>query len=188
MTTDSTATARASDGLATQRRATSATGDWAGVYLKETVLSPTGVEALGFGAFSLTMLVGRLCGDRLCGRWGPVALGRAGALTAALGGLVVVGLPQVAPVLVGFALMGLGLSVLAPLAFSAIGRAAPRDPKPAIALVTALFYFGYVVSPPLIGMLAEWETLRVALSSIVVAALAAAALAFMLGREAPDAA
>lgn len=159
-----------------------ATGDWAGIYLKETVLSPAGVEALGFAAFSLTMLGGRLCGDRLSERFGPVALGRAAALTAALGGLLVIGLPQVAPVLAGFALMGLGLSVLAPLAFSAIGRVAPQDPKPAIALVTALFYFGYVVSPPLIGVIAEISTLRIALSSMALSALAAAALTFMLGR------
>ncbi len=158
--------------------------DWAGVYLKETLLAPDGVEALGYAGFSVAMLLGRIFGDRLSERWGAVRVGRAGALIATTGTLLALSVPSIGLALVGFALMGLGLSVLAPLAFSAVGRVAPVGTARAMAAVTAFFYIGYLVGPPLIGGLAQLSSLRMALSVLLIASLGAGLLSAIL-RDAP---
>jgi MFS family permease len=157
-----------------------AVADWVGVYLKETVTSPDGAEALGFAGFSLTMLVGRLFGDRLSEIWGPVRVGQLGCLVAAFGLVLALGLPYVVPVICGFALMGLGISVLAPLAFSAVGRVAPDSTPSAVAVVTAFFYLGYLAGPPVIGALAHLSSLRAALLVLLLTVLMAALLAPVL--------
>lgn len=161
--------------------------DWVGVYLKETVKSPAGVEALGFAGFSLAMLVGRLFGDRLSELWGPVRVAQLGSAVATAGLLLALGLPYVASVLGGFALMGLGISVLAPLAFSAVGRVAPHNTSSAMAVVTAFFYLGYLAGPPLIGVLAHLSSLRAALLVLLLTMSMAALLSpILLGSRKSD--
>lgn len=164
-----------------------AVADWAGVYLKEAVSSPDGVEALGFAGFSLTMLVGRLFGDRLSELWGPVRVGQLSSVVAAAGLVLALGVPHVVPVICGFALMGLGISVLAPLAFSAVGRVAPDNTSSAVAVVTAFFYLGYLAGPPVIGALAHLSSLRAALLVLLVTVLMAALLSPTLRGGHPDA-
>lgn len=162
-----------------------AVADWVGVYLRETVLAPAGVEALGFAGFSLLMLIGRLFGDRLSELWGPVRLAQVGSGVAVVGLTLALGIPAVAPVVCGFALMGLGISVLAPSAFSAVGRIAPNNTASAIAGVTAFFYIGYLSGPPVIGVLAHLGSLRQAGSLLILTCLAAALLSSIL-REPPS--
>ncbi|MFE2719503.1 MFS transporter [Streptomyces mirabilis] len=51
--------------------------DWSAVYLHEDLGSSPAFAAAAFATFSITMTVGRLFGDRLTTRFGPVALVRA---------------------------------------------------------------------------------------------------------------
>lgn len=157
--------------------------DWASVYLRETVGSPNGVEALGFAGFSLAMLIGRIFGDRASEHWGAAYVGRVGALVAAVGIALTLAAPFVIPALSGFVLIGLGVSVLAPLAFSAVGRVAPEKTVPALAGLTAFFYAGYLAGPPIIGFLAELASLRVALVLVLAVAVAAACLSPILQQK-----
>jgi MFS family permease len=156
--------------------------DWAGLYLRETVLAPEGAEALGFAGFALTMLVGRLFGDRLSEAWGPARLGQAGSVLAVVGLALALGMPTLVAAVLGFALLGLGLSVLAPLAFSAVGRVA-QDTAPAVAKVTAFFYIGYLAGPPVIGFLAHHSSLRAALAHLVLTSAVAIVLSGVLREE-----
>jgi MFS family permease len=157
--------------------------DWSGVFLRESLDIAVGGEALGFAALSLAMLIGRLSGDGLAQRFGPVAVGRGGTLLGAAGALAVCAARTPATAIFGFGILGLGLSVLAPMAFSAVGRVAPDDTGRAVAAVTAYFYVGFLVSPPLIGALAEAGTLRAALLAFVACGLAAAVLAPVLSGD-----
>ena len=108
-----------------------AVNDWAAVYLKGDLGAEEGLAAAGLAAFSLTMGFGRLMGDRLAERLGPVRLARAGAGLAALGMTVAVAGGRQGTAIAGFAAMGLGLSSLFPLAIragSARGDAPGRGP------------------------------------------------------------
>jgi MFS family permease len=154
-----------------------AAADWSAVFLDESVGSGTGVAALGYAAFSVAMAVTRLVGDRLTTRWGPVAVTRAGGVVAAVGlaASLVAGTVPVA--LAGFALMGVGLATVVPIAFRAAGSVPGIPAGVGIAGITSVGYAGFLVGPPLIGGIAEVATLPLALGVVVALLLALASLA-----------
>jgi MFS family permease len=131
------------------------------------------VAALAYAGFSSTMAAGRLAGDRLSVRWGPVALGRRGGLlaTAAVGIALASGLPAVA--LGAWVALGAGLAVIIPLVFRAAATGA--DAGPALAGVTTTGYLGFLAGPPIIGGVAAATSVPAALL-LVVAATAAVAV------------
>jgi hypothetical protein len=140
-----------------------AMADWSAVYLKSTVGTTDSLAAFGFAAFSITMTGGRLLGDNLAMRFGGANLVRAGGVCAASGLLLAILLPQVAPVLLGFAAVGAGLSIVVPLAFSAAGNVPKLRSGVGIAGVATIGYAGFLAGPPVIGLVAEATSLRVAM-------------------------
>ena len=95
--------------------------DWSGVYIKDELGTGPGVAALGFTAFSVTMTLGRIFGDRLVTRFGSARLVRTGGLVAAVGfgGALLLSGPLAA--LVGFACLGAGMSSVIPIVFRTAG-------------------------------------------------------------------
>ncbi|MCB8982614.1 MAG: MFS transporter [Ardenticatenaceae bacterium] len=140
-----------------------AMSDWSGVYLKSVVGTTAAAAAYGYAAFSLTMTVGRLMGDYLTTRSSPALLVRVGGAIASLGVLLAILVPQVGPVLLGFAAVGAGLSIVVPLAFSVAGNVPGLPSGAAIAGVATIGYAGFLAGPPIIGLLAELTSLRIAL-------------------------
>lgn len=145
-----------------------AMADWSGVYLTDVVQTDAGVAALGFAAFSITMTVGRLLGDELTTRFSEVPLVRVGGLIATLGLLLAILMPQPIPTLIGFGAVGLGVSTVVPLAFSAAGRLPGISASSGIAGVATIGYAGFLAGPPVIGLLAEATSLQVALVLVAV--------------------
>jgi MFS family permease len=171
--------------------------DWTAAYLHD-LGSGDALAAVGVAAFLAAMTAGRLAGDHLRARVGPVRLLRGAALLAALG--LGMALPLREPVtgLVGFALLGLGLSVTLPVILaSASDRAvrAGRSPAAAVARVSTMAYLGSFAGPAAIGILATATHLGNALFLTVAAAGAAACGAGLVrgepaggrgGRPSPD--
>jgi fucose permease len=158
-----------------------AMGDWSGIYLKHDLGAAGGAAATGFAGFSLGMATARLVGDGLARRWGSGRLLSAGmaVVTVALGAVLLVGDPVVA--VIGFALVGVGIANAVPLLFSAAGRVPPSGPSPAA--VFTVGYTGFIVGPPLIGVLADAASLPAALATLCACGLAVT----LLGRRAADA-
>src|SRR3954449_9886851 len=151
-----------------------AIGDWSGIYLRHDAGASTAAAATAFTGFSLGMAVARLGGDLLNERLGASTLIRGGMelVAVALGGLLLIG--ATAPAVIGFAVCGLGIANAVPLLFSAAGRLDP--PGPSLAATFTIGYMGFIVGPPLIGLLADQEGLPKTLALLVLAALAVAAL------------
>jgi MFS family permease len=151
-----------------------AIGDWSGIYLRHDAGASAAAAATAFTGFSLGMAVARLGGDLLNERLGAATLMRGGmALVAvALGGVLLIG--ETAPAVIGFAVCGLGIANAVPLLFSAAGRLDP--PGPSLAATFTIGYTGFIVGPPLIGLLADRVGLPKTLALLVMAALAVAAL------------
>ena len=140
-----------------------AVNDWSAVYLEDELDAGEAVAALGLAAFSLTMAFGRLAGDRMTLRLGAGVLARLGALAAAAGGTLAVLAPGPALAIPGFAVMGVGLATLFPLAL----RAASDDAgAPSVAAVSTTGYTGFLAGPPLVGGLAEIGGLRLGLGAV----------------------
>jgi len=151
-----------------------AVGDWSAIYLRMELGTSPATAACGFAAFSLTMALGRLTGDRLVARFSPAAILVAGAVlgSVALSAALLVGDPAAA--VLGFAGVGLALSNVAPIVFSAAGRLPDLAPGIGIAAVSTAGYGGFLAGPPLIGLVAELGGLALGLGVV------AAALALML--------
>jgi hypothetical protein len=149
--------------------------DWAAVYLRDGVGTTPGLAAAGVAAFSAAMTAGRLAGDRVAARLGPVAAFRGGALLAGggLGAALLVGTPAAG--LAGLGLFGAGLSLTFPLAISAAGHL-DGSAATAVARVSTLGYLGAFVGPGVIGALAARFGLPAALA-VPAALVAATALA-----------
>jgi MFS family permease len=159
-----------------------AAGDWSAVYINKPLHSSQAVAALGYFAFSLMMVAGRLSGDRLTLRFGPVALTRSGGLLAA-GSLTValfIGHPIAA--IIGFAGMGAGLAAVVPTVFRAAGSRSDVPPGVGLASVSIIGYFGFLVGPPLIGSTAKVLGLPAALGIV---ALVMATVGILASSTAP---
>ncbi len=144
-----------------------AVADWSAVYLSNVLGSTAGLAAAGFAAFSLMMAMGRLTGDYLVGYFGPTHLVQVSATIAATGLGVALFIEQPYAAIVGFACVGLGLSNIIPVLFSAAGRTPGVTAGTGIAAVATVGYFGFLVGPPLIGFAAELTSLTVALFVVV---------------------
>ena len=144
-----------------------AIGDWSGIYLRQNAGASPAAAATAFAGFSLGMAVARLGGDVVNARIGAGRLLRTGtALVAiALGGVLLIG--EMVPAVIGFALCGLGIANAVPLLFSAAGRIHP--PGPSLAAAFTLGYTGFVVGPPVIGLLSDQVGLPRTLALLVLA-------------------
>jgi MFS family permease len=143
--------------------------DWSAVYLRDVLKTDPGLAAASTTAFALTMAVARLAGDRVVDRFGPVRTVRTGGVAATLGGVLVVVAPNVPLALAGFALMGLGVAVVVPLAFAAAGRSGP-NPSQAIAGVATITYTSGLIAPSAIGAVADVTSLVVSFGLVTVLA------------------
>ncbi|MEA2656523.1 MAG: hypothetical protein QOI23_1888 [Chloroflexota bacterium] len=154
--------------------------DWSPLYLREYGHASQGLAAVGFAAFSVAMMAVRFRADRLTARTSAASVARIGALLSAIGFGIAIAWPATPSAIFGFALVGAGVAVMVPLAFSAganLGRSGT-----ALSLIASAAYAGSIAAPGLIGNVADHLGLRVALGIPLAAALIVAILAQSLGR------
>ncbi|MFK7877939.1 MAG: MFS transporter [Paracoccaceae bacterium] len=161
-----------------------ATEGWSALHLERTLGGVPAQGALGPALFALMMGVGRFSGHLVASRISELWLmGLASALSA-IGFLCVGAAPTLLVAYIGFAMAGLGISVVGPLALGLVGRTVrPNLRLTAISRVAATGYAAFFFGPPLMGGLAQMFGLRV--SFVVVALLlfgAALVLVPALGR------
>jgi MFS family permease len=165
-----------------------AMADWSGIYLRDARATDTATAAYGYAAFSLCMAIGRLTGDWLVGRFGTVLVVRGGGVVAAAGLATALLAPSVGLTLVGFAGVGLGLSIIVPLLFSATARSHEMPSSTALAAVSTLGYLGFLAGPPVLGVVARSTTIGVALWLVVILCVGIAVLAGSVGSGKSEAA
>jgi predicted MFS family arabinose efflux permease len=147
-----------------------ASADWCAVYLRDVVGTSAATAAAAYTAFAGAMAAGRLAGDRAVARLGTMRSVRAGSLAATAGALLVVVARTPLLGIPGFALIGLGIAVVVPLAFAAGGRAVPHAGQ-GIAAVATVAYGAGLAAPGTIGGIAQLSSLPAAF--VVVAVLTA---------------
>lgn len=152
-----------------------ALADWGALHLEQDLHAHPGVAAAGYSLFALFMTVGRLTGTALLERLGQTRTLVAGGTTAAAGMLIGSLAPATWLALLGFAVTGLGLANIFPVA---VGRAGELAGPGGVAAASTLGYGGMLLGPPAIGFLADWFSLPVALTTVALLALAAAALGY----------
>lgn len=140
-----------------------AMADWGTNYMKYIVFSEPGFAPLGLASFNLTMMIGRFLGDKGRVLFGDHKLLLINSLIAIIGMVIVLFPVHEISVIIGFAMVGFGLSVIVPIAYSKSGTMEGLSPGVGIAMVTTIGYAGFIIGPPIIGFIADWTTLRIAL-------------------------
>jgi MFS family permease len=152
-------------------------GDWGAILARDTFNATPFISTLPYICFSAAMVIGRLFGDRLATKYGPMNLIIGGGTIAGVGlggGLLVGG---IGGVVFGWFAAGIGLSIVVPMLFTQAGEIAKTRfegqfaPSEGVAIVSGIAYFGFLVGPPILGFLGDAIGLRWALMAPAILAL-----------------
>lgn len=158
--------------------------NWSALHIEKTLGGRPEEGAMGPAVMALTMGLARLAGQGIVARINPFRLLMGGAVLSACGALVAAVAASPAMAYAGFIVMGIGSSVIAPTAFSLVGRLAePQARARAVARATLFGYFGYFFGPPTLGFLAGAFGLRFAFVFAAAMLLAVLVLAPLMARQ-----
>ena len=144
--------------------------DWSGLYLKEISKAPEFLIGAGFLAFSVTMTLGRFLGDGISTRIGSVKIVALGSLIAILGYLCVLQSATYVSLL-GFALIGLGFSVIIPELFRIGGNIKGVESAQGVAFIAGTGYSGFLLAPPVLGYVGEQFSLKTTFAVLLIGAI-----------------
>lgn len=155
--------------------------DWSSLFLAGDLQASIDRAAWGFGAFSATMALCRLSGDWMRVRFGERNVVVTSAIVALVGFILSIGFDDYVLAVLGFALVGIGLSNIVPILISAAGRNAA--PGPSIAFVVSFGYAGFLATPPILGFIAAQTSLST-MFGVVAASCAVIAAGWVLAERA----
>jgi MFS family permease len=145
--------------------------DWSVVYFLKVVRPANNLITAGYTAFMCTMAAGRFVGDWVATRLGNKRTLQISGALASSGLLIAVFFPFFYPAVLGFLLVGAGVSSVVPLIYGSAGRSQKMSPGVAIAAVSTIGYLGFLAGPPFIGFVAQASSLRVSLGLIAILGL-----------------
>ena len=143
--------------------------DWNGVYLKEIVKQE--VFTYGYLLFMVSMTISRLTIDNLMSRFGMQKLFMTSSILIVSGVLIATLFPFLVPVLIGFCMVGFGVSGLFPMTFILAGKARKYSVPIVISIISTYSTVGMFLGPPIIGYLASAFGLQSAFITFIVAGL-----------------
>lgn len=151
--------------------------DWSGIYFKKVVQAKPSMISAGYTAFMCTMALSRFVADYFTFRYGFKRIIQASGLIIMAGLLLAVSMPYLYTATAGFSLVGIGVSSIVPQVYSAAGKSKILSPGIALASVSTISFFGFLIGPPLIGVLAGISSLRLSFAVIALMGLSVTILA-----------
>lgn len=145
--------------------------DWSAVYMKEVVGAPATMTGWGFAVYAFFMAGGRFLGDELTGRFSSKMVLRAGGAVAAAGLLTAILVPGMVAVLIGFALVGAGVSLGSPILYAAAAKVPGMAKGAGLATMNTFAMVGFLGGPACIGFLAKIFSLPAAFVVVAVFAI-----------------
>lgn len=145
--------------------------DWSGIYFQKVVRAEKAWIGAGYTVFMCTMATGRFIADWFSTRFGLKRTLQVSGLLTASGLLLSVLLPTLLPAILGFFLVGFGVSSIVPLVYSAAGRSKTMTAGMALAAVSSIGFIGFLFGPPIIGILAGFASLRLSFAFIALMGL-----------------
>jgi len=137
-----------------------AVADWSAIFLISVASIDEGSAALGYTAFAICMFTMRLMGDKIVSVVGPSKTARYSGLVAMIGSIILVIFESLIPLVIGFGLIGLGIAVIIPLAFSRAANDKNIPQGTAIASIATLGYGGMLIGPLFIGFIAQATSIK----------------------------
>lgn len=144
-----------------------AMADWLAVFMTNIFDASPGVAGVSYTVFALSVAFGRFQGDALKARFPVEKLARSLVGLAMAGLLVALYSPAIWLSFVGVALLGLGVALGFPLAVSAASVLEGRSSASNVAILTQMTLCGFLIGPPMIGLVAEASDIRLGLSVLL---------------------
>ena len=154
--------------------------DWAGVYFKNVLKIEGAMVTAGYVAFMSTMAGTRFIADYFKEKFGFKKILMMSGLLVAVGLFIAVGFNTMISCIIGFLMVGSGVSAVVPLTFSESGRVAPMNPSGAVAVISTIGFLGFLIGPPLIGWIAALSSLRISFFIVGIVGLLMASTSLMM--------
>lgn len=151
--------------------------DWSAVFMRDVMSAEPLLIAITYSAFSLIMATVRLFGDSLAVRFGDLNIVRVSGVASTAGIALFALAPSVPWAFAGAALSGAGVAIVFPLAVSAAANRPGRSSADNVAALNMLSFSAFLVAPPIIGFVSEYQGLRMALLMLTPVALLTVLLA-----------
>ncbi|MEI2299043.1 MFS transporter [Ensifer sp. MJa1] len=142
--------------------------DWGALYLRNELGASVELSGFGFAAFSATMATMRFAGDLVRDRFGAKRTLRICTVTALVGMIIAGTAPNAYSAILGFAIAGIGISNMVPIAFSAAGNMPGLQPGIGLSVATFMGYSGMLFAPSVIGFVAEHTGFAIVFTAVPV--------------------
>ena len=142
--------------------------DWSSLYYRQVVKDLTASTTIGYTSFAFCMAMGRLTGDRFIQAFGHSRVLKMNGLLISLGMMIALLVHVPALVIMGFSLVGFGVSSVIPIVYMLAAKSKAMPPAMALSAVSSVGFSGFLVGPPLIGFVAQAIGLSSALFILVV--------------------
>ncbi|MFV0634988.1 MFS transporter [Demequina sp.] len=143
-----------------------AASTWSASYMKDQLLAGAGLAAFAFIAMQGFQFIGRLLGDGMVDRWGQRAVARAGGGLVAVGMGLALAFPSPWGTIAGFAAAGFGVATLIPGAMHAADELPGLREGTGLTILSWLLRLAFLLSPPVVGWIADAQSLRLGLALV----------------------
>lgn len=144
-----------------------AMSDWSSLYYRQVVHDLMSSTTIGYTTFAFCMAMGRFTGDRLVQSFGHARVLKMNGIFISAGMALSLTVQYPVWVIVGFALVGFGVSSVMPIVYMLAAKSNSMPPAIALSAVSSVGFSGFLVGPPLIGFVAQAIGLRAALLILV---------------------
>lgn len=128
---------------------------WSAIYLSGDLGASAFVAGLGFISLQGMQFIGRMLGDRMVDRFGQRAIARLGGVLVLVGMGAALAFPSIVGTIVGFGVAGFGVATLIPAAMQAADELPGFKPGTGLTIVGWLLRLGFLISPPVVGAIAD---------------------------------
>jgi fucose permease len=152
---------------------------WGVIYIQEDLGGSELIGGIGYGAFNAAMFAGRMLNQSLVDRRGARASLALSGIGLVAGGLLLVAAWGPLVGMLALTITGLGVAGIYPTVMSAAGDRLPGRSGTLSSVVMTATYSAGIVTPPLMGWVAQFGSLRI---SMAVIALSGAGILWLTRR------
>jgi predicted MFS family arabinose efflux permease len=150
--------------------------NWVALYMRSDLGSNPAIAGFAYTAFAIATFTGRIFGDKVISRIGVDRVITGGALLAASGIAFGIIVNQPWSMVVGYTIVGAGLSVMVPVTYRRAGETPGMSPADAVSQVASIGFLGFMLGPILIGLLSDLFSLRLVLGFVAISLLGIVAM------------
>jgi MFS family permease len=134
--------------------------DWGGIYFQNILHASPKLTTAAFVFFMTAVTLGRFLGDYAVMKFGIKRILFYSGILITVGFLICFLLPFIYPTILGFILIGIGVSCVVPLVFSIAGRSSSLSSSSALTSISTIGYLGFLMVPPMVGFISEYLSMK----------------------------